>query len=141
MDQTDFFRVISRAGRVLHIQLKGFIEDEMVDAIQGPILEEFTRAIETFGKDPWIILVDMTEFRPTSTKGQNLVAAMMKQAHAHALYHSVEVIPSALTRLTLASTSSRAKHDAFRTVVESMEQARKAVEEALERMRSHPPRD
>ncbi len=126
MNTRDYFRIISSIGRVLHVEIKGFISDEIIDDIKEPILNEFNHAIFAFGGKPWIILVDMREFRPTSKKGRQLLSAMMKRSQENGLYHAVEIVPSALTRLSLHSSANSAGFESF-SIVESMDEALRVV--------------
>ncbi len=136
MNHSEHFKIVSSVGKVLHIEIKGFITDEIVDVIREPILSEFSRAAFAFVGKPWIILVDMSDFRPSSKKGQMLLSSIMKLAQTSGLYHAVEIIPSALTRLSMHSSANYAGHESFRTVVESMEEAHKAVAEKQRDMRN-----
>lgn len=122
MKVTDYFEVVSTKDRVFHLRLKGLWTDEVVAQITTPFLKRFKEVVDMMQGRQFLVLADTTEFRPPSQKTKAAIGQAMKYAREHNLYKTIEVLPSAVTRLAIQQAAQETGNDDFRIVVSSVEE-------------------
>jgi len=129
MDVTQYFQIVSTSHKLLHIELKGFWSDHVVDDMGEEFLLQFREGIDKLsGLGKFIALVDMSEFEVLSAKAKNIISKMMDYAGPRGTYKAVEVMPKALTSLGLKQAAEMAKQSDFRVVVKSLAEGKAVIE-------------
>ena len=123
MGITDYFSVISTRDNVFHFQLKGLWTEDVVVEIRTQMLALFKQAVDRMGGSRFLALADLSEFLPPAQQAKEIVTQTMKYAKEHNLYKTVEVMPSALSRLAIRQSAEATGQDDFRVVVATVEEA------------------
>ncbi|MEI7646148.1 MAG: hypothetical protein WCJ55_17910 [Chloroflexales bacterium] len=123
MKITEYFEVVSTNDRVVHVRLKGFWTDALVAQISTQFLKQFNEAVDRMRGGRFLALADLTELKPPSEKTKESIAQAMRYAREHNLYKTVEVMPSAVTRIAVRQAAEESGTDTFRVVVSTVEDA------------------
>ncbi|MEI8306008.1 MAG: hypothetical protein WCF99_02970 [Chloroflexales bacterium] len=121
MKITDYFEVVSTNDRVVYVRLKGFWTDALVAQISTQFLKQFNEAVDSMRGKRFLTLADLTELKPPSEKTKESIAQAMRYAKDHNLYKTVEVMPSAVTRIAVRQAAEETGNDDFRVVVSSVD--------------------
>ncbi len=119
----DYFFVVSTKDSVFHFQLKGLWTEDVVVQISTQMLALFKQAVDSMGGRRFLVLADLREFLPPAQQAKEIVTQTMKYAREHNLYKTVEVMPSALSRLAIRQSAEATGQDDFRVVVATIEEA------------------
>lgn len=119
----DYFFVVSTKDSVFHFQLKGLWTEDVVVQISTQMLALFKQAVDSMGGRRFLVLADLREFLPPAQQAKEIVTQTMKYAREHNLYKTVEVMPSALSRLAIRQSAEATGQDDFRVVVATLEEA------------------
>ncbi len=129
MDATKYFRIISSTKGLMHFEMMGFWSDEVVDQIGGAFLSRLKEAItEASSPGKFIVLADFTDLAVLSQKARVVLSQAMAHAKEHGLLKGVEVVPSAITALSIREAAELTGKDDFRVVVKTLEEAESVVE-------------
>lgn len=122
MKITDYFEVVSTSDRVFHFRMKGFWTDALVAQISTQFLRQFNEAVDSMRGRRFLALADLTGLKPPSEKTKESIAQAMRYARDHSLYKTVEVMPSAVTRIAVRQAAEESGNDDFRVVVSSVDE-------------------
>ena len=135
MNVAEYFKVVSVNDRVIHLEHKGFWSDEVAEKIADSIMLDFRRAaIEASSEGPFIMLADLRRIGVLSRKGRIAVSRLMSCAKEYNMYKSIEIIPHAITRLSLREAAELSDVNNFRVMTESLEEALDIVETLKQEM-------
>ena len=129
MNTSDYFEVVSTDNRVFHLRLKGFWTDKVVLQIGTEFLALFKEAVDSMGGEKFLVLADTSQFKPPSLSAKEVITETMKYAKAHGIYKTVEVMPSAVTRIAIQQAAQESGKDDFRVVVSSVEEGWEKIDE------------
>ena len=129
MNMSDHFEVISTADQVFHFRLKGFMSSEVTAQIETDFVALFRENVDSVGEGgrAFYLLVDMSKLKTLPPKAKAMVAECMKYLGGFNLIKAVEVMPSALTRVSLDDAAEKSGEDDFRIVVGSVQEARETI--------------
>ena len=137
MDVARYFRIAAVSGHVLHLEMKGFWSDEVVEQIQSDVMLQFNEAAaEVLQEGPYIVLADLSHLEVLSQKGRAFLSNAMKHAKEHGMYKAVEVVPNAITRLSTREAAETSGKDDFRTLTKSLDEAAPIVDELARQLRT-----
>ncbi len=125
MQLSDHFEVISTRDQVFHFRLKGFFSDAITAQIETDFVAIFRKNVDSVGAgmQAFYLLVDMSELKTLPAKAKTMVADCMMYLGGFNLIKAVEVMPSALTRVSLDDAAEKSGEDDFRIVVGSVQEA------------------
>ena len=123
MSIASYFSVVSTRDRVFHFQLKGLWTEVVVVQISTQMLALFKQAVDSMEGRRFLVLADLRAFLPPAQQAKEVVTQTMKYAREHNLYKTVEVMPSALSRLAIRQSAEATGQDDFRVVVATLEEA------------------
>jgi hypothetical protein len=123
MESSDYFEIVSTEDRVFHFRVIGFWTDEVLAQIGAQFLDLIERGVDSMGRERFLLLVDTTEFRPPSEKVREVMTRVMVYARERNLYKTVEIMPSAITRIAVQQAAKESGKDDFRVVVATLEEA------------------
>lgn len=129
MDISDYFEVVSTSGRVFHFRLKGFLSDAVVAEIAEPFYDKWCAEVDSMQGEAFLTLADTTQFKPPAESAKALIGKCMKYGKEKGLYKTVEVMPSAITKMAVRQSAEQTGHDDFRVVVSSVDEAIEKVNE------------
>lgn len=135
MNVADYLKIVSTEGRILHFECHGFWSTGVMKELGDQMWKQWVAAIDTFRGRPYVALVDVSRFKPGSDEGKDMVARMMKYNQDTGMVHAVEVVPSATLQLAQRSSAQKAGHSPFRTVVSSIDDAKRIVAEKVRELR------
>ena len=129
MEISDYFEIVSAEDSVFHFRVMGFWTDEVVAQIGTQFLERIEQGVDGMEGKKFLLFVDTTEFKPPSQKVKEVMTQVMVYAREHNLYKTVEVMPSAVTRIAVQQAAQDSGKDDFRIVVSSVEEAWEKINE------------
>jgi hypothetical protein len=132
VDVSDYFRVVSIQDNVIHIELKGFWSDQVIEEYGPEIQRAFGEAIMSLGGKRFILVADWSGSPVFGTKAQGHLAQSMTLFKEHNGYKTIEIVPKALVRIGLKQAAAQTGEDDFRVVVSTHAEA----QEVLERLKS-----
>ena len=128
MESSDYYEIVSAEEGVFHFRVKGFWSDEVLAQIGAQFLDQIEGGIDSMGGERFLLLVDTTEFKPPSQKVRDVMTQVMVYARERNLYKTVEIMPSAVTRIAVQQAARESGKDDFRIVVSSLEEAREKID-------------
>jgi hypothetical protein len=126
---SDYFRVVSIEGNILHIELKGFWSDEVIEQFGPAIQKGFRKAVLSLKGKRFILVADWSGSPVFGSRAEEHLAESMTIFKQHNGYKVVEIVPKALVRIGLKKAAAQTGEDDFRIVVKNLAKARKVVEE------------
>jgi hypothetical protein len=129
MEASDYFEIVSAEDSVFHFRVKGFWTDEVLAHIGTQFLDRIEQGVDSMEGEKFLLLVDTTEFKPPSQKVREVMTHVMMYARERNLYKTVEVMPSAITRIAVQQAAKESGKDDFRIVVSSLEEAWERINE------------
>ena len=124
MELNDFFTIVSAADHVLHFEHKGFWTPDVIEKWGEPMLSRLREAISKLSKEgPFIILADLSELDVLSKEGRKFYSRGMQSAKDYGMYKGVEVVPNAVTRLSIREAAELTGSSEFRIVTKSIDEA------------------
>jgi hypothetical protein len=129
MEASDYFEIVSTEDRVFHFRVMGFWTDEVLAQIGTQFLDRIEQGVDSMGGEKFLLLVDTTEFKPPSQKVREVMTKVMVYARERNLYKTVEIMPSAITRIAVQQAAQETGKDDFRVVVSSVEEAWEKIDE------------
>lgn len=127
-DLSDYFRIVSAEDHVVHIELKAFWSDEVIDQFGAEIQASVTRAIESLGGKRAILLADWSESPVFGRKAEEHLAQALTIFKQHNGYKVVEVVPKTLVKMGLTRVAAQTKEDDFRITVSTLAEAQEVIE-------------
>ena len=135
MNAAVYFRIVAVDDHVVHLEHKGFWSDKVVEQIEDTILAQFKQTIDKVSrKGPFIVLADLRELAVLSKKGRVVLSRFMSYGKKRGLFKAVEVVPNAITRLSIREAAELSGKDDFRVMTNSMDEALPIVEKLKEKM-------
>ena len=128
-DVSDYFRVVSVKDNVIHIELKGFWSDEVIEQFGPTIQAGFRKAVLSLKGKKFILVADWSGSPIFGPRAEEHLAESMTIFKQHNGYKVVEVVPKALVRIGLQKAAAQTGEDDFRMVVKNFTEARKVIEE------------
>jgi len=128
-DVSDYFEVVSIEENVLHIELKGFWSDEVIEQFGPTIQAGFRKAVVSLKGKRFILLADWSGSPIFGPRAEEHLAESMMIFKQHNGYKVVEIVPKALVRIGLQKAAAQTGEDDFRIVVKNFTEAREVVEE------------
>ena len=126
---SEYFRLVSVNDNVIHIELKGFWSDDVMDQFSEEILGTVTRAYESLrGKRP-ILLADWTESPIFGSKAEEHLAESVKVFKQYNGYKVIEVVPKTLVKMGLRKVAAQTGEEDFRIAVNTLAEAWDVIEE------------
>ena len=119
MPLQDYFRVISASNRVLHFELKGFWNQDVVQNRGEEFVSAFKSAVDQMN-GRFVALADASDFKPYTAEAKRLVGETMQYARQKGLHKAVEVLPDAVSQLSVKEAASSTGKDDFRIVVNNV---------------------
>jgi hypothetical protein len=120
---SDYYRIVSVKGRVLHAELKRSWSDKVMDQFSAEIQAMFTKAVKSFGGKRFILLADWSDSPIFGPKAEIHLAESMRIFKENNGYKVVEVVPATLVKIGLKNAAARTGEDDFRIVVTSLAKA------------------
>ena len=129
MDVTEYFKVVSVSDHVVHLVNSGFWSDEVAEQIGNAIVSDFRKAAREAAREgPFIVLADLRRLEVLSRQARLALSRVMSCAKAYGMYRAVEVVPNAITRLSIRDAAALTGTPDFRIALTSMEEALETVE-------------
>ncbi len=129
MHISDYFQVVSTTNRILHFELKSFWDKKFTTELGDVFFEDFKRAVDSFNKEKFVALADLSEFGAPSNEAKEYIGKGMKYALEHNLYKSVEVIPKAISKMGVDQAAKNSVKEDFRVVSKNKSEGLKMVED------------
>ncbi|MBN1590682.1 MAG: hypothetical protein JW888_14305 [Pirellulales bacterium] len=135
MDITEYFRIVSTSGRVLHLENKGFWSEQVARQLGGAMLAQFRKAAKEVSREgPFIVLADLRELDVLSRQGKVILSRVMQCAKDYGIYKSVEIVPNAITKLSIREAAELTGQPNFRVMTGSFDEAITLVETLKQEM-------
>jgi len=136
---SQYFKVVSVADHVIHLEHQGFWSDQVAERIGDAIVARFRKAaVQASREGPFIVLADLREMGVLSQKGRVALSRVMRCAKEHGMYKAVEVIPNAITRLSLREAAELTGKNDFRVLVNTLDEALAMVDSLKQEMLAAP---
>jgi hypothetical protein len=130
MDTARYFEIISATENVLHFEMRDFWSDEVVGQIGDVFLSQFRKAAaKAASQRKFIVLADFSDLAVLSRNARVVLSQAMAYAKENGLIKGVEVVPSAITALSIREAAELTGRDDFRIVVETLEEAKGIVDD------------
>lgn len=128
-DVSDYYKIISIEGNVLHTSLEKFWSDQVIEQFGAEIQEIFTKAVKSFSGKPFIQLANWSESPVLGPKAIVHMTESMKIFKENNGYKVVEVVPAGMVKVGLSNAASQSGGggDDFRIVVNDLDTAWKEV--------------
>ncbi len=133
MTKSEFYDVTT-SGNVLEVTLKGFWQDSQVDEIGKSLGEDFFEAVDSFEKNRFLVIANLSDFGIPSEKAKVYIGNCMKYGLDNGLHKSVEVLPKAMTRIGIEQAAKSTSNDDFRVKVKSLPEAYEKIETLKEEL-------
>ena len=125
---SDYFRLVSIEDNVIHIELKNFWSDEVMDQFGAEIQAKVTRAMASLrGKRP-ILLADWSASPVFGPKAEEHLAQSVKVFKQYNEYKVLEVVPKTLVRVGLRKVAAQIGEEDFRITVSTLAEAQEVIE-------------
>lgn len=128
MDISSYFEIVSIEDRLLHVELKGFWSDQVMERLSPEIQAAFEKAVIGFGGKRFILLADWSGCPVFGPKAEKHLTESMNIFKRHNGYKVVEVVPKTLVRIGLRKAAIQTGEDDFRIVVSTLAEAREVIE-------------
>lgn len=139
MNSAKYFKIVSVSDHVVHVENSGFWSDEAAEQIGNAYLIDFRRAAKGAARTgPFIVLADLRRLEVLSRKGRVALSRVMNCAKQLGMYKAVEVIPNAITRLSVQDAARLTGESDFRIVTDSFDKAMTMVETFKREMQAAP---
>ena len=127
-DISDYFNLVSIEGNVIHIELKNFWSDQVMDQFGAEIQATVTRALASLrGKRP-ILLADWSGSPIIGSKAEEHLAESVKIFKQYNGYKVIEVVPKTLVKMGLKKVAAQLGEKDFRVTVSTLAEAREVIE-------------
>ncbi len=111
----------------LYLQLKGFMEDQEIQAAAEVLISEVNKL-----KPGFDVINDVSEFKPATQQGSLVIARCQKYVVEHGVRHVMRVLgTNAITRMQFTRTAKNAGSDTLTSEVSSFQEAEKRLDELL----------
>ncbi|GAK55130.1 hypothetical protein U27_01961 [Candidatus Vecturithrix granuli] len=125
----NYYRVVSIQGNVIHVEIKGFWDDRIIDQIGPEFLRLYENAIKQLHGKRFITLADWSTCPVLGKKMIDYFSKAMLLVKRYNGHKVVEVIPKALAQIGVKAAAEQTGKDDFRIVVTSLAEAQKAIEQ------------
>ncbi|MEP3127660.1 MAG: hypothetical protein ABJO42_13245 [Ekhidna sp.] len=129
MQLSEYFKVISTNDHVLHFELKNFWDKKFTEELGATFFAEFKNAVDSFDKEKFIALADLSGFGVPSNEAKEYIGKGMKYALENNLYKSVEIIPKTISKMGIDQAAKKSVQDDFRVVSKDKSDALRIVED------------
>lgn len=129
MELYDYFQVVEVSDTHFHFRLGGFLDDTVLDQFGTEIIQQYQDAVDTFEGRPFINLADLRGLKPMPGRAKEMVADLMEYGKQRNLYYSINVNPSALSKMSIGDAGKMSKTSDLRVIVASMEEATRILKE------------
>jgi hypothetical protein len=127
-DISDYFRLVSVEDNVIHIELKNFWSDQVMDQFGAEIQARVTRAMASLrGKRP-ILLADWSGSPVFGSKAEEHLAQSLKVFKQYNGYKVIEVVPRTLVRMGLKKVAAQMGEEDLRITVSTLAEAQEVIE-------------
>lgn len=126
MESDKYFKIVSEFGNVIHIKPQGNWTDEIAEKFGKELKDKFKHAVTDMEQRSrkFIVLANMSNFKISGQKTKDLLTELMKTSVSNPMfYHTVQVIPDAITRISIQESSEKAGQTKVKTIVASLEEA------------------
>ena len=127
-DISDYFRLVSIEDNVIHIELKDFWSNEVMDQFGTEIQGMVTRAMASLRGKRLILLADWTGSLIFGSKAEEHLAQFVKVFKQYNGYKVVEVVPKTLVRMGLRKVAAQIGEEDFRITVNTLAEAQEVIE-------------
>jgi hypothetical protein len=127
-DISDYFRVVSVEDNVVHIELKNFWSDQVMDQLGEEIQARVTKAMTSLRGKRVILLADWSESPVFGPKAEEHLAQALRIFKQYNGYKVVEVVPKSLVRMGLRKVAAETGEDDLRITVSSLPEAQEVIE-------------
>ena len=93
MSIDEYFKIVSTEGNLLHIELKNFWSDDIVDEIGPEFLKLFKQAVDSYNNSKFIIINDTSQMKAPTQKAREYLIEAVNYGLEHGLYKAVQVVP------------------------------------------------
>lgn len=132
----DYYRVISVQDNVVHVEIKGFGDDRIIDQIGPQFLALYENAVKQCRGKRFITLADWSTCPVLGKKMIEYFSKAMLILKRYNGYKVVEVIPKALAQIGVKTAAEQTGKDDFRIVVSSLAEAQKVIEQLKRELES-----
>lgn len=127
----NYFKIVSTDDSTLYFEVKGFWSDVAITPIAEDIFQKWKAAVDSFSPEQFITMPNMTDFKTARDAGKRVIGRMMKYAQENNLYHSIQIMPQAMARITISKPVNEVGHGNFRTIVLTLEEANTKAKDLL----------
>lgn len=123
----DYYRIVSIQDNVIHVEIRGFWEDRIIDQIGPEFIALYENAVKQFQGKRYITLADWSTCPVLGKKMIEYFSKAMLVVKRNNGYKVVEIIPKALAQLGVKAAAEQTGKDDFRIVVSSLAEAQKVI--------------
>jgi hypothetical protein len=135
MEPRSQFEVVSVGDHVVHAAMRGFWSDSNIETLGREFLARFGLAVDRAASEgPFVVLADLSELEVLTPRGREYLAQAMTYAQERGLIKAVEVIPNAITALSVTEAAELSGHMGFRVIVRTLDEAWPLVESLKQEM-------
>ena len=127
-DISEYFRLVSVEDNVIHIELKNFWSDQVMDQFGTEIQETVTRAMKSLKSKRPILLADWSGSPVFGSKAEEHLAQSVKVFKQYNGYKIIEVVPKAVVELKLKKVATQTGEEDFRITVSTLTEAQEVIE-------------
>ncbi len=133
MNKEEYFKIISTDNSVLHIEWKGFWNDDIAHELGKYFVNEIKEAVTNFNGERFIVLADFSELKVLTDITKEYLAQGMKYTLDNGLIKGVEILSSTLSKMSVKGAARQTGEDDFRIIVENLEEAQSVIGELKEK--------
>ena len=129
MEIDDYFKIISIKDHVLHLEIKGFWSDDVIDEVGPEFLRLYREAVDSFKNSKFVMINDSTDFKTPTEKARQYLIEAVNYGFQHGLYKAVQIIPHSVIKLAEKMAAKKREKNDLREVVSTIDEAFQKVEE------------
>lgn len=131
----DYHRIVSIQDNVIHVEIKGFWDDHVIDQIGTEFIARYENAIKQLHGKRFITLADWSTCPVLGKRMIEYLGKAMLLVKRYNGYKVVEVIPKALAQMGIKTAAEQTGKDDFRIVVSSLAEAQKVIAQLKQELR------
>ena len=101
----DVFQVKQASEGVFRFKLSGFLDEERIPSVAPRIEDLYCHCVDGFRGQPFVVVADLRDLRVLTEEGEQMVRRLMRYGRTRGLYWSINISPSALTRMGLKNAA------------------------------------
>jgi uncharacterized protein (DUF433 family) len=124
-----YFRIISTQSRILHVELIGFWNDDIVHKLGESMVEKWKLAVDQFYGENFFILVDMSLFKGSSFKAKKYIKQTMEYSFGKGFVKAFEIAPKDIIKERINEIAASTEVNEYRVQASNVTEALKLLDD------------